>query len=217
MSNKIAVIGSGGWGTAAAIHLSKLGHDVTLWSWLEDESNRLKTDLENKEFLPGIKIPSEINFTSDITCAMGKDIIVLVTPSKAIRSTANALSKHVSKGALVVILSKGIEEKSLKTLSEVVTEEIPHAHICVMSGPSHAEEVARGIPTTNIVACEDIKKAQTIQNAFMSDTFRVYTGNDVLGVELGGALKNVIAAPSPVQLHWNLFGLHPWYRHFLFP
>jgi len=145
MSNKIAVIGSGGWGTAAAIHLSKLGHDVTLWSWLEDESNRLKTDLENKEFLPGIKIPSEINFTSDITCAMGKDIIVLVTPSKAIRSTANALSKHVSKGALVVILSKGIEEKSLKTLSEVVTEEIPHAHICVMSGPSHAEEVARGI------------------------------------------------------------------------
>lgn len=193
MSNKIAVIGSGGWGTAAAIQLNKNGHDVTLWSWQEDESTRLRSELENKEFLPGVKIPANINFTSDISCVSGKDLIVLVTPSKVIRSTAKAMSPFVDSNTTIVILSKGIEDNSLKTLSEVVSEEIPLASVAVMSGPSHAEEVARGIPTTNIVASRDIKKAEFIQNIFMSETFRVYTGSDVIGVELGGALKNVIA------------------------
>lgn len=193
MSKNIAVIGSGGWGTAAAVHLSKLGHNVTLWSWLEDESNRLKNDLENKEFLPGVKLPSDINFTSDISCVKDKDIVVLVTPSKAIRSTAKSMREYITKDTIVVILSKGIEDTTLKTLSEVVSEEIPQAYVAVMSGPSHAEEVARGIPTTNIVACDDISKAEAIQSAFMGETFRVYTGCDVVGVELGGALKNVIA------------------------
>lgn len=193
MYKKIAVIGSGGWGTAAAIHLSKLGHDVTLWSWIDEESNRLKTDLENKEFLPGVSIPESIKFTSDISCVSDKDIIVLVTPSKAIRSTAKAMSPYVSADSIVVILSKGIEDNSLKTLSDVVEEEIPQASIAVMSGPSHAEEVAKGIPTTNIVACRKIENAELVQTVFMSETFRVYTGSDILGVELGGALKNVIA------------------------
>ena len=164
MPEKIAVIGSGGWGTAIAIHLSKLGNDVTLWSWLEEESKNLSIDLENKDFLPGVAIPSDIKFTSDISCARDKNIIVLVTPSKAIRSTARNLSGYVSDNAVVVVLSKGLEEGSLKTLSEVVSEEIPHATVAVMSGPSHAEEVARAIPTTNIVACSDIKKAEYIQN-----------------------------------------------------
>ena len=193
MSNKIAVIGSGGWGTAAAVLLKNNGHDVTLWSWLEEESRRLSTELENKEFLPGIKIPADIEFTSDISCVKDKDIIMLVTPSKAVRSTAKSMSSYVKKGTIVVILSKGIEEKTLKTLSDVVTEEIPQGIIAVMSGPSHAEEVAKGIPTTNIVACENPDSARRIQNVFMSDNFRVYTGSDVIGVELGGALKNVIA------------------------
>ena len=193
MPEKIAVIGSGGWGTAIAIHLNKLGNEVTLWSWLEEESKKLSFNLENKDFLPGVAIPSDIKFTSDISCAKDKNIIVLVTPSKAIRSTARNLSGYVSDNAVVVVLSKGIEEGSLKTLSEVVSEEIPHATVAVMSGPSHAEEVARGIPTTNIVACSDIKKAEYIQNVFMGENFRVYTGNDEIGVELGGALKNVIA------------------------
>lgn len=193
MSEKIAVIGSGSWGTAAAVHLSKQGHDVTLWSWLPEESRRLETDGENKEFLPGVALPSSIRFTSDISCVADKNLIVLVTPSKAIRSTCSAMAPHVTDGTLVVILSKGIEDGTLCTMSEIVESEIPNCRVAVMSGPSHAEEVARGIPTTNIAACGDIKYAEYIQSVFMSDNFRVYTGTDVLGVELGGALKNIIA------------------------
>lgn len=190
---KIAVVGSGSWGTAAAVHLNKNGHDVTLWSWLDDERKRLQSDLENKEFLPGIKLDSSISFTSDISCVKDKDLVVLVTPSKAIRSTAHAMAPHVTKNTIVVILSKGIEDGTLKTLSEVVSDEIPQARVAVMSGPSHAEEVALGIPTTNIAASSDVRCAEFIQSVFMSDNFRVYTGSDVLGVELGGALKNIIA------------------------
>lgn len=193
MSNNIAVIGSGGWGTAAAIQLNKNGHKVTLWSWMEEESQNLKKDLENKDFLPGISIPDSIEFTSDISCVNGKDLVVLVTPSKVIRSTAKSMSKYISDNTIIVILSKGIEEGSLKTLSDVVKEEIPQAIVAVMSGPSHAEEVAKGIPTTNIVACNNAEAAEFVQSTFMSDTFRVYTGSDIIGVELGGALKNVIA------------------------
>ena len=193
MSMEIAVIGSGGWGTAAAVHLNKLGAKVTMWSWLKEESENLKKNLENKPFLPGVKLSSDIIFTDDISCVKNKNLIVLVTPSKAIRSTAHQMAPYVSKDAVVVILSKGIEDKTLKTLSDVVEEEIPQAKIAVMSGPSHAEEVARGIPTTNIAACKDISGAELVRSAFMSETFRVYTGTDVLGVELGGALKNVIA------------------------
>jgi len=193
MSRKIAVIGSGGWGTAVAVHLNKLGHEVTLWSWLKEESDNLKNTLENKPFLPGVALPQDIIFTSDLSCVKDKDLIVLVTPSKAIRQTARSMASYVSKDTVVVILSKGIEDKTLKTLSDVAQEEIPQAKIAVMSGPSHAEEVARGIPTTNIAACEDIDAAKLVQSIFMSETFRVYTGTDVLGVELGGALKNVIA------------------------
>lgn len=193
MSKEIAIIGSGGWGTAAAVHLNKLGHKITLWSWLKEESDSLRNNLENKAFLPGVKLSDDITYTSDISCVKDKELIVLVTPSKAIRSTARSMAGYVSKGAVIVILSKGIEDESLKTLSDVVEEEIPQATVAVMSGPSHAEEVARGIPTTNIAACSDISKAQLVQSVFMSETFRVYTGTDVTGVELGGALKNVIA------------------------
>ena len=193
MSEKIAVIGSGSWGTAAAVHLCNQGHDVTLWSWLSDESNRLASELENKEFLPGIALPSSIHFTADISCVKDKNLIVLVTPSKAIRATCHSMAPHVTDGTLIVILSKGIEDGTLCTLSEIVEDEIPNCRVAVMSGPSHAEEVALGIPTTNIAACNDVKYAEYIQSVFMSDNFRVYTGTDVLGVELGGALKNIIA------------------------
>lgn len=193
MKEKIAIVGSGGWGTAAAVHLIKKGHEITLWSWQEEESNTLKNDLENKAFLPGVKLSSDINFTSDISCVKDKDLVVLVTPSKVIRQTAKQMSPHITDGTIIVILSKGIEEGSLKLLCDVVKEEIPNAKVAVMSGPSHAEEVARGIPTTNIVACVEKECALYIQNIFMSETFRVYTGSDVIGVELGGALKNIIA------------------------
>ncbi len=193
MPKKIAIIGSGGWGTAAAVHLQKKGFDVTLWSWLEEESSRLSTELENKEFLPGVPLSPDIHFTSNISCVSGKDLVVLVTPSKAIRSTAKLMAPHITDNTPVVILSKGIENGTLCTLADIVTSEIPNCNVAVMSGPSHAEEVARGVPTTNIVASDDINNARYIQSIFMSDNFRVYTGDDMLGVELGGALKNVIA------------------------
>lgn len=193
MAQKIAVIGSGGWGTAAACLLYNNGHEVTLWSWLSDESKRLEKDLENKEFLPGVKIPEGIKFTSDISCVKGCSMVVLVTPSKAIRSTCKAMREYIDDGTVVVILSKGIEDKTLLLLSQVAESELENCHIAVMSGPSHAEEVARGIPTTNIAASKDIKVAEFVQSVFLSNTFRVYTGTDVTGVELGGALKNIIA------------------------
>lgn len=191
--SKIAIVGSGGWGTAAAVHLKKNGHDVDLWSWQESESQRLRENLENVEFLKGVSLDATINFTSDISCVREKDLVVLVTPSVAIRSTCALMKPHIEDGAIIVILSKGIEEGTLCTLSQIAAQEIPQAKIAVMSGPSHAEEVARGIPTTNIVATKNEQDAIYIQKIFMSDTFRIYTGTDVLGVELGGALKNIIA------------------------
>ena len=109
MSKEIAIIGSGGWGTAAAVHLNKLGHKITLWSWLKEESDSLRNNLENKAFLPGVKLSDDITYTSDISCVKDKELIVLVTPSKAIRSTARSMAGYVSKGAVIVILSKGIE------------------------------------------------------------------------------------------------------------
>ncbi len=190
---KITVVGSGGWGTAVAIHLDGKGYDVTLWSWKQEECDNILRDGENKEFLPGVKVPDTIKLTSDISCVKDKDLVVLVSPSKVIRQTAHSMAPHITEGTPVVILSKGIEDETLMTLSQVVEEEIPQAKVAALSGPSHAEEVARKIPTTCVVACECEKTAQFIQNIFMSENFRIYTNTDILGVELGGALKNVIA------------------------
>ena len=189
----IAVVGSGSWGTAISVLLEKKGHSVTLWSWKKEESEALKKHRENKEFLPDIPLGEGITFTSDISCVKGKEIVVLVTPSSVVRSTAQSMSKYVDNGAIVVILSKGLEEKTLKPLSQVVIEEIPQCKVVVMSGPSHAEEVARSIPTANVVASCDADAISIVQDAFMCDTFRVYTGEDMLGVQLGGAIKNVMA------------------------
>lgn len=189
----IAVIGSGGWGTAVAIHLNKKDYNVTLWSWKQEECDNIKRDKENKEFLPGVEVPTSITLTSDISCVKDKDLVVLVSPSKVIRSTAKSMAPYITDNTPVVILSKGIEDETLMTLSQVVEQEIPNACVAALSGPSHAEEVARGIPTTCVVACEDGKVAEYIQNIFMSENFRIYTNTDILGVELGGALKNIIA------------------------
>ncbi len=189
----IAVIGSGGWGCAASSLLNDNGCNVTLWSWKKEESEAIKRDGENKEFLPGIKISEKINLTSDISCVKNKDLIVLASPAKAVRSTAKQMAPYISDGQCIVILSKGIEDKTLKTLAEVVKEEIPNCRTAVLSGPSHAEEVGKKIPTACVVACDDINISKKIQEAFMCDAFRVYTSDDVLGVEIGGALKNVIA------------------------
>lgn len=191
---KIAVIGSGSWGTAVAVLLAKKGYEIWLWSWIQEETDRLNSDRENKEFLPGIKLPDNIHCSHDAkACIDDADIVVTAAPSPATRTTAKTIAPYVKEGQKLINISKGLEEKSLMRLSEVYRDEIPWANISVMSGPSHAEEVSRGLPTTNVVASNDEETAKFIQDAFMSDSFRIYTSTDIAGVELGGALKNVIA------------------------
>lgn len=189
---KTAVIGSGGWGTAIAVLLANKGNEVYLWSWIQEETDRLNKDRENKEFLPGVKLPDNIVCTHDMAeCVEGAEVIVTAAPSPATRVTAKQLASCVKEGQRIVNISKGLEGEL--RLSQVYREEIPQADISVLSGPSHAEEVGRGIPTTVVVASESMETAEYLQDVFMTDTFRVYTSDDIIGVELGGALKNVIA------------------------
>lgn len=191
---QIAVVGSGGWGTAIASLLAKNGHNVMLWSYLQAESEALSKDKENKRFLPGVMLPDNISYTTSLEeAAKFAEIIIMVTPSQAIKKTAESLAAYVKPGTIIVTASKGLEQETQKRLSEVVSEAIPQAKVAVMSGPSHAEEVGRELPTTNVIASSDIMLSQYLQDIFMCDTFRVYTGQDMVGVELGGALKNVIA------------------------
>ena len=190
---KISVIGSGSWGTAIAIMLVENGHNVTLWSYTMIECEDLKRYKENLAFLPGAPIPSTIRHTSDILDCVHADIIVCALPSFAVRKVMGQFAPRVKKGQIVLNLSKGLESESLLTLSGVLEEELPACDISVMSGPSHAEEVARKIPTTNVVASSSQKTAEYIQDIFMNPFFRVYTNSDITGVEIGGALKNIIA------------------------
>ena len=191
---KIAVIGSGGWGTAVSLLLAEKGNDVYLWSWIQEETDRLNRDRENKEFLPGIKFPDNITCSHNMAeCVKNASLIVTAAPSPATRTTARQLAPHTADGQVIVNISKGLEESTLSRLSEVYASEIPQARIAVLSGPSHAEEVSRRLPTTNVAACADIDTAGFIQDVFMNENFRVYTSTDVIGVELGGSLKNVIA------------------------
>jgi len=190
----ISVIGSGSWGTAVTVLLANNGNKVKLWSYTKEESEALKQNYENKQFLPNVAIPRTVTFTNDISeCAKDADLIVIATPSHTVRQTAKSLSPYVKEGQIIVNISKGFDGENLMRLSEVVLSEIPHALVAVMSGPSHAEEVGIGLPTTNVVAHENIEIAQFIQDIFMAPNFRVYTSGDVIGVELGGSIKNVIA------------------------
>lgn len=191
---KTSVIGSGSWGTALARVLSQNGHEVTLWSRREEEAQMLDQERENRSKLPGVKLPDSIICTTDLELAVkGKDLIVLATASPSIRSMAQKMTPYVTEGQLIVDVSKGIEEKSLMILTDVITQEIPWCRAAVLSGPSHAEEVGREIPTTVVAGAKDKETAEYIQNLFMNQYFRVYTSPDMLGIELGGALKNVIA------------------------
>ena len=191
---KIGVIGSGSFGTAIAALLGRKGYDVYLWSFLKSEAETIEKERENKEFLKGVKLSDNVHCTNDIEKVVEDSyVVVTVVPSFATRETAKKLAPYIKDGQMMVNLSKGLENDSLKRLSEVYKEEIPQAKIAVMSGPSHAEEVGVGLPTTNVVACDDVEAAKSIQDIFMDETFRVYYSDDVVGVELGGALKNVIA------------------------
>lgn len=193
--SKIAVLGSGGWGTALAITASRKGHLVSLWSKFQNEIEEIKNSGENKKLLPGVIIPKSIFLTSDLAEAVeGAELIVFAVPSFAVRETARTLKTVLLNAEPTIVnVAKGIEEGSLKRLSEVIQEEIPLARVAVLSGPSHAEEVSREIPTTVVSAAEDILVAEYVQEIFASGTFRIYTNSDIIGVELGAALKNVIA------------------------
>jgi glycerol-3-phosphate dehydrogenase (NAD(P)+) len=191
---KISALGAGSWGTALSILLHNNGHEVMLWSVLGEEVEMLREKRENPSKLPGVKIPEGIEITHDMEAVLKEpDVAVLAVPSPYTRSTAKKIAPCIHDGQIIVNVAKGVEEKTLMTLSEIIEEEIPNADVCVLSGPSHAEEVGRGLPTTCVVSARTKKSADYLQGIFMSPVFRVYTTPDILGVELGGALKNVIA------------------------
>ncbi|CRZ34347.1 glycerol 3-phosphate dehydrogenase (NAD(P)+) [Herbinix hemicellulosilytica] len=197
--NKIGVLGAGTWGTALSILLSDNGHDVTLWTKLEKEAKALEESRDNLKNLPGAKLPEDVKITLDLKeVCTDKDLIVMAVASPYVRATAKEASPYIKEGQIIVNVSKGIEEKTLLTLADVIREEIPQADIAVMSGPSHAEEVSRRIPTTIVVGSSSKKTAQFIQDIFMNEVFRVYTSPDMIGIELGAALKNVIALAAGI-------------------
>ncbi|RGH46116.1 NAD(P)H-dependent glycerol-3-phosphate dehydrogenase [Ruminococcus sp. AM41-10BH] len=191
---KISVLGSGSWGMALALLLYNNGHEVLLWSARPEDARKLREKRENPDRLPGVRLPDEIEILTDLERALKDvDVTVLAVASPYIRSTAHKMAPFVCGNQKIVNVAKGIEEKTLKTLSEVIEEEIPQGNVAVLSGPSHAEEVGRGLPTTCVVSAHTQETAEYLQSIFMSPVFRVYTTPDILGVELGGALKNVIA------------------------
>ncbi len=194
----ISIIGSGTWGMALSLLLYHNGHKVKVWSALPEEVEMLREKREHKN-LPGVPIPEDMEITGDLEASVkGADLLVLSVPSVFTRSTAGKMRPYVAEGQIIVNVAKGIEEKTLMILSEQISEEVPQANVAVLSGPSHAEEVGRGIPTTCVVGAKDKETAEYIQNCFMSRVFRVYTSPDMLGIELGGSLKNVIALAAGV-------------------
>lgn len=199
----IAIIGSGSWGAAIAIHLAKNGHKVKLWAFSEDDLNTIVNKRECK-FLPGIKMPESIECTLDYKEAIeGSDIIVHVTPSKFVRENVQKYKQYVTNQP-IVMCSKGFELSTLYTLDEVLKEELPNSKIAVLSGPSHAEEVSIGIPTALVIASQDEEVTNLIQSVFASPTLRLYSVTDIKGVEIGGSLKNIIAFCAGISKALNL-------------
>ncbi len=195
----VGVIGAGSWGTALSVLLHDNGHSVTVWSIDESEVKMLDEKREHLLKLPGVKLPGDMVFTGDLEKAIqGKDFLVLAVPSVYTRSTARSMKPYVADGQIIVDVAKGIEESTLKTLSQQIEEEIPQADVAVLSGPSHAEEVGRKLPTTCVIGAKTRKTAEYLQSMFISKVFRVYTSPDILGIELGGSLKNVIALAAGI-------------------
>ena len=189
----ITVLGSGGWGTAVALLLHNNGHAVTLWSHDAKKAETLAQNRENP-LLPNVRIPDGISVTNDLTCLKTAELVVFASPSFALRGTANKAAPYLAPDTLLVSLTKGVEEGTHLRMSEIIRAETGgRCPVAVLSGPSHAEEVALALPTGCVAAAEDQRVAETVQQAFMNDVFRVYTHDDVVGVELAGALKNVAA------------------------
>lgn len=195
---KIGIIGSGSWGIALASLLYNNKHEVTVWSALPDEITEMKTTRRHHT-LPELVLPDDMIFTDSLEEAMtGQDILVTAVPSIYVRSTAQKMRPFCRYGQVVVNVAKGIEESTLMTLSEILEEELPMADVAVLSGPSHAEEVSKGLPTTCVAGARTRKTAEYIQGIFMHEVFRVYTSPDIQGIEIGGSLKNVIALAAGI-------------------
>lgn len=191
---KIGVIGAGSWGIALSKVLANNGHEVIVWSIVEDEIKMLKEKHEHIDKLPGVLLPETVTFTTELQEAIEEaDLLVLAVPSVFTRSTAKMMTPFVKQDQVIICVAKGIEERTLLTLCEIVEQEIPQADAAVMCGPSHAEEVGIGLPTTLVAGAKTQKTAELIQDTFMNEVLRVYTSSDMIGMEIGGSLKNVIA------------------------
>ncbi len=196
---KITVLGSGGWGTALSVMLSENGHDVTLWSFDPEECKAMCENREHKQFLPGVKLPDNLTVTTDLSCAKC-DFVINATPSFGLIPTLTKAAEYIPMGATVVNVSKGIlqTDKGFRCMSDVIGNILPGRNIVAVTGPSHAEEVGRGIPTVVLAASKSHKSAELVQSVMMNERFRVYTTPDIIGAELGGALKNVIALAAGI-------------------
>lgn len=191
---KVCVLGTGSWGSALGLTLAKKGYEVSMWTLNEEQAKRINKTRENIDYLPGVLFPNNMTVTISLEEAvLNSIIIVLAVPSQAIRSVCNQIKPFIKDEQIIVDVAKGLEKGTGLRLSEVVEEELPNNPYVTLSGPSHAEEVARDIPTTVVVASTNLEVAQKVQEIFMGTKFRVYTNPDIVGVELGGALKNIIA------------------------
>ena len=194
---KVAVVGSGAWGTALAVRLCKNGHDVTMWTFETELIAEMENTRSNPR-LPGVELPQGLKISGDYACVSGCELVVVAAPSFPIRAVSRGVAPYIDENAVVVSVTKGIEKGTLLRMSEVVAQETGR-EVVVLTGPSHAEEVALDVPTACLSACTDKAKAEFVQDAFMADTFRIYTSPDAVGAELGGALKNVIALCAGVS------------------
>jgi len=195
---KITILGSGGFGISLAVMSHKYGHNVTVWSAFENEIEAIKRDGEHKKLLPGHKISPEINLTTDISCVSGSDIVIFAIPSAFLRKIAILAKPFITENSIIVNTGKGLEDGSLKRLSEILEEELPNNKIVILSGPSHAEEVVLSMPTTVVVASNCIDAAGYVQDIMSNEVLRIYVSNDIIGCELGGALKNIIALSAGI-------------------
>jgi len=199
---RIAVLGAGSWGTTLAILLADNSHAVTLWSYRGADAEAMRSTRENPSFLPGIRIPDSVQVTGDLHAAVaGNEMIVGAVPSQFLRSVVEQVKGSLSRDVIVVNVAKGVENGTLMTMSEMLRDalpELPASHIATLSGPSHAEEVSKRIPTTVVVASADLNTARLVQSVFMLPYFRVYESEDIRGVEIGGSLKNVIAIAAGI-------------------
>lgn len=188
----ITILGSGGFGLALAYMCANMNHDVTVWSAFQDEIDTIKRTGELRSKLPGVTIPPSVRLTSDISCVNNSELVIIGIPTKFVASVCEQAKEYIPDDAIIVSTSKGLESTTLHRMSEVISEILPNP-VVVLSGPSHAEEIGRGMPTTIVAACDNIEHASYVQKQLSNNTFRIYTNCDVIGCEIGGSLKNVIA------------------------